>query len=764
VVAVIPRGKTALESSDLPLSHFGPKGLLSVDKRGRVMVPVGDGLLIQEDGHWNHVDRSSGLRGPVYAILQDREGSIWLGLSGHGLARWLGYPEWEHFNSDNGLGSDLVYEVLPVAGGAVWAGTDSGLFLGRDAGAGWSWIRQTALGDIPIHSIRPDPQGRFWLGTEARGAARFDPRTGKVEWFGKSRGLTAESPYTLMLDQEDRVWAASLSGLFVADLKTLQFHSVNEVPAALCFAVVEAPGGEIWAGSTRGLFRLAGNRWRWYSTKDGLSHNEVLSLAVDNNGDILAGYQFASGIDRIRPNGSGLTVTKARTAPGDPKGTTYFLGFDAGHRLWAGTNRGVDVLDGVTWRHYDQHDGLVWDDCDLNGFATAPDGTVWIGTSGGLAHFSAGDEIPWKDPPVAIITSLTLGTSHVDTSQRVSVRHDANALAVTYSALTFVRESAVTFRYKLAPLFAEWRETRERQLQFPGLPPGSYSLELQARDGWGRWSSQSTTFSFVIQPPWWQSWWCISLLSAACLGAFALVLRLRSHAAKQRERELVYLVEARTKELEQANDGLQQVSSQLQMANRELSHLSGTDALTGVANRRMFDQTLEKEWERARRMGTPLSLILADIDHFKSLNDALGHQKGDECLKLVAEELAKVGKRATDLIARIGGEEFAMLLPATDPLQAMELAEAARLCVEKLGIRHPNLSAGASVTISLGIASVTDNLFPSAQALVGGADRALYGAKHAGRNRAFLFKPGLADEGRFLSDADDYAVEPIHFG
>ena len=325
-IAVMRRGRSAFETPDLPVSRFGPKGLLSVDKGGRVIVPVGEGLVIQEDNHWRQIDRRSGLLGPVYAILQDREGSLWLGLSGHGLARWLGYREWEHFNSDSGLGSDLVYEVLPVPGGAVWADTDSGLFLGRRVGGDWTWRRQTNIGDAPVHSIRPDRQGRLWLGTEGHGAARFETQTGRAEWYGNSRGLTGDSPYTLLLDRESRIWAATLTGLFVADLKRLHFRLVNEIPAVFCVAVVEAANGEIWAGTNKGLFRLAGGQWRSLTTKDGLSHNEVLSLVAENNGDIWTGYQFASEIDRIHPNGSGFTITRDAGAQNDSAGTTYFFG------------------------------------------------------------------------------------------------------------------------------------------------------------------------------------------------------------------------------------------------------------------------------------------------------------------------------------------------------------------------------------------------------------------------------------------------------
>jgi diguanylate cyclase (GGDEF)-like protein len=736
-MAVMRHGETRFQTPDLPPSHFGPRGLVSIDAWGSVIVPVGDGLAIQQDGHWKRVGQAAGLHGPVYSVLQDREGSLWLGLSGHGLVRWLGYREWEYFNSGSGLESDLVYQVFPAPDGTLWAGTDSGLYRGRKSGETWSWRKEAGLGDIPVHSVRPDRQGRLWLGTESHGAARFDPRNGQVEWFDKRQGLTAPSPYVLLLDHQNRIWAGTLTGLFTADLKTLQFRAIPEVPAAMSVALIEGANGDIWAGTKQGLFQLSGGHWRRFTTADGLSHNEVLSLTVGDDGDIWVGYQFGPEMDRIRERGSELKFSHEGDPSHNSEGFTYFLGFDARKRLWVGTNRGVDVRDGGLWRHYDQHDGLVWDDCDLNGFTPMPDGTVWVGTSGGLAHFTPRDEIFWKDPPVAIFTQLTLGGKSA--AQDTSVAYKANALAVRFSALSFARQDRLLFKYRLTPLFNDWRETRQRELQFPGLSPDSYRLEVEARDGWGRWSAEPASFNFEVRPPWWRSAWFISLLTAAALSVLVAVLRWRGTAARQRERRLVRLVDERTTELKEANGTLRETTLKLQEANQYLVRLSTIDGLTGIANRRMFDQTLETEWEEAKRTGTPLSVVLADIDHFKRLNDSAGHQAGDECLKTIARELARAVKRDTDLVARFGGEEFAVILPATDHAQAAALAESIRQAIEKLEIRHPNSPTGANVTISLGIATATDDRFPTANALVGAADSALYAAKQLGRNRAQSF-------------------------
>ncbi len=164
-----------------------------------------------------------------------------------------------------------------------------------------------------------------------------------------------------------------------------------------------------------------------------------------------------------------------------------------------------------------------------------------------------------------------------------------------------------------------------------------------------------------------------------------------------------------------------------------LRQLSITDANTGVANRRRFDQVLEAELSRAKRSGNPLSLVMLDIDFFKTFNDRFGHQAGDECLKIVAETLQSVVRRSGDLVARYGGEEFGLILPITDARASCRVAEEARRRVEKLELRFSGQSA--PITISAGVCSAVPNLETTSSSLLSKADAALYRAKRDGRNR-----------------------------
>ncbi len=176
----------------------------------------------------------------------------------------------------------------------------------------------------------------------------------------------------------------------------------------------------------------------------------------------------------------------------------------------------------------------------------------------------------------------------------------------------------------------------------------------------------------------------------------------------------------------------------LAAANEELARQARSDGLTGVANRRRLDETLDLEWRRAARDFRSLSLLMIDVDCFKAYNDRYGHQQGDHALKAVATAITHSVRRPGDLVARYGGEEFAVLLADTDAFGAAEVAEKVRAAIEDLGIGHAGNLSASCVTASIGVATACpghQGIGVSQEALVAAADTALYGAKRAGRNR-----------------------------
>jgi diguanylate cyclase (GGDEF)-like protein len=177
---------------------------------------------------------------------------------------------------------------------------------------------------------------------------------------------------------------------------------------------------------------------------------------------------------------------------------------------------------------------------------------------------------------------------------------------------------------------------------------------------------------------------------------------------------------------------------ELTKANERLAKLASYDGLTGLANRRAFDETLARDFAESCRSGQPLSLIMIDVDHFKQYNDIHGHPEGDRCLQQVAQAIQSAARRPLDFVARYGGEEIVMVLPNTDAAAAAVVAETARAAVDTLQIPHSN-HPRREVSVSIGVATYTaTGASKSSELLVQYADKALYQAKSAGRNQVVL--------------------------
>ena len=211
-------------------------------------------------------------------------------------------------------------------------------------------------------------------------------------------------------------------------------------------------------------------------------------------------------------------------------------------------------------------------------------------------------------------------------------------------------------------------------------------------------------------------------------------------------------LEAKTRELDARVAEMKLLQKELEATNEKLLLLSSLDGLTGLSNRRCFDEILEKEWQRGLRNRTPLSLIIADIDYFKAYNDSYGHIQGDTCLKQVAGCLHKALFRDMDMIGRYGGEEFSAILPDTDAQGAEFIAHRMLKAVVGLSIPHHASPTASHVTISLGVATRIPHPDISSSDLIDMADKALYQAKESGRNCCRMGGGGTND---LVVSADD---------
>jgi len=367
-------------------------------------------------------------------------------------------------------------------------------------------------------------------------------------------------------------------------------------------------------------------------------------------------------------------------------------------------------------------DGLAWNDCNLNGFAAEPDGTVWIGTSGGLSRFRPHPLDGAGAPLEVVFTRLIMGQRDVSGQSNPSSGIHDNSLIAHYSALNASRENGVLFRYRLKGADSTWTETAQRELQFAQLAPGSYLLEIEARDGGGVWSGRRAEYAFRILTPWYRSWWFYLLCGLIPLLVAAAVVRSRMAELKRRERELRLLMQAQ----------------------EEITNLAFYDPLTGLPNRRLLQDRLCKTLAVSARSGLLRALLFADLDNFKTLNDTLGHQTGDLLLQEVARRLSSC-IRETDTVSRLGGDEFVVMLEDLNEYPEFAATQA-EIIAEKLlaAISEPYLLDGRECrsTASIGI-TVFGNGEEDTNEVLQQADIALYQAKSAGRNTVRFFAPAL---------------------
>lgn len=723
-------GELNFRSLDRHFDGLAVSALMLDDSEALWLGTINSGLFRRNDEGITHLGTAAGLpNNRVLSIYQDPEQSLWVGTNG-GLFRLRSAP-FVTLTRQSGLAGNFVRAVLARSNGSLWAGTSEGVSRITATGVepvtdGGEPLRQSTL------SLEELDSGEVLIGTHSHGVLRWRDGTITAR-YDRSSGLPSNDVRFIHADRHGSIWIATASGLArLQDGSMRVYLPEHGLPGDFIIAVHEDRQGTLWVGTGFGLARLDPSRDRFepislyhldqamyvYGIHEDRS-DPLLWLATDRG---IVRYHTGSGQADLIGRAAGLPVDKFFHVIDDRHGGFWLTSnqgvvrIDRGQVVAAADGR----IDQVEFELYAEGDGLL--SAQANGGAGPAaawhDGRVWVATAAGLASADPKHLTRYEDTVLPVsIEQFEADGRPVLLDEPLRLPPGTSRVAIQYAGLGFIMPQRIRYRTLLEGFDAQWVERRNQSVaEYTNLGPGDYVFRVSAAYPYGSWNGSEASIRFVIAPlPWQRTWfWLVTLLFAG--GLVVLLTRWRLHRLQQRASELRLQVNEKTRALKrQAEDFERQAR---------------IDQLTGLANRRAFDEWLAAEFRRSRLDDEALSLVVMDLDHFKQINDGYSHLVGDEVMKRVAE-LLRDHIRIGDQAARWGGEEFTLTFRATDSRRAAIISERIRVSIEHADFE--SIAPGLKITASFG---VSDNRqAASYESMLQQADQALYRAKSEGRNR-----------------------------
>jgi PAS domain S-box-containing protein len=488
----------------------------------------------------------------------------------------------------------LIWNIRRDKRGDLWVATSMGLTRLDRFGRVRSWTQKDGLGGENVRWLTESPDGSIWAALKPGGLARIDPVSGKVRRVGPGDGLACD-PEDLFVDRQGRLWLPTACGLFL-NQRPWASNRVTRVNTPESFGrsawkVLEDTQGIIWVSNGKALWSLREGLWREHRRAQGLLTDNPYVMALAGDGSIWLRHRYDAGIDRLEISGDRITSATAvvRADPTTAIGTA-FHGFDAFGNFWRGTTDGVEVLHANRWTRFTTENGLVSNDCDGEAFWADADGGVWLGTSGGLAHYLPGN------------TALLRPVVADPTIVRLQMDQPARLIHVEFSTLNYKAEQLAQFAYRLDR--GPWIDSLERNITIGGVEPGVHHLEVRSRVRDGPFSPLVAASEFRVDRRWNETWWARLLALVSVLIAITLFVRWRLSAAERRQEELEAVVTARTTNLSKANRALDEATRELRKSE---DRLKNAERLAHVGHWDWNIKTNEFSWseEIFRIFGVP---------------------------------------------------------------------------------------------------------------------------------------------------------------
>jgi diguanylate cyclase (GGDEF)-like protein len=685
----------------------------------------------------------------IWKLYRDRAGTMWVG-STDGLSRQDSVSGallsvFGASNHPNGISESDILSMLPLSDGTIWLGL-------RTKGIDIIDPVRGRLKTIVPSAADPDdklPRAFVWgmvempghdiyLGTY-RGLYRTD-LSGSAVHRVPIDGREANLGVTALLEADDRLWVAGVNdGLWATSVghepkrPSEHFDSAALTDPRLT-TLARGNSGDVWIGTRNGLNRLTLATRKLEkipaspAVPGGLSAGYISSLMLDQAGRLWIAT-MGGGIDVLVGQHDGKPVFHTiGPADGLPDSNVDTVLADRRGRIWAATDTGIAVIDPDNFTVHALHraDGVAVSAYWSGSGAVTARGELLFGGIGALTVVRPERYQPWQYHPPVVVTEVRAGEKLVpsarfndeNASAELQVLPDANSLAVEFASLDFTAPEQNRYAYWLEGYDHDWvaADSTRRLAAYTNLPPGNYTLHLRGSNRDGVWSQTVVHMPISVLPAWYQTIWCKLGEVFGVIGFGLLMVQRRTAYLRRRQRELERQVAERTAELEKSK--------------RQIELIAYQDALTGLPNRRMFIADFQKHLVLESRRAGRFALLLIDLDHFKQINDTLGHDAGDAMLVEAASRLQSA-VRHSDCLARLGGDEFAILLTDT-----VDMAAAEAIClriVESFTAPIPFNGIDMRTSPSIGMA-----LYPAhgtnQDTLYKAADLALYDAKAAGRN------------------------------
>jgi diguanylate cyclase (GGDEF)-like protein len=755
-------------------------GALFQDRCGRLWVGTTNGLDVWDGHGFSYFGKIDGLYdSSVACISQDAEGNVWVG-SGVGLNRFAA-TKLQAFTLS--VGSDTAFNDRIGADGAdgAWCATNMGMWHLSPT----KTVRCEYLSRLEGHfeGVDQGADGALWAFTD-HASGVYD--VWHIQPNRKGANLDPDS--LASVDSKPDVTCTKLAlpwpiNVAVPDGNSLIAFSPNRVsrilPGKLAWTKTGMPDsfqfcgeydsrGNLWVGSTAGLIRWANNRETLMN--DGLPvGTHVLALDASDANDIWLATdhglaEFQNGRSSVFGAESGL-----------PDTNLFEILRDRHNNLWIGSNVGITRIAEQDIEAYRNHRAgkiayRLFGTSD--GIRSFPTEYIAARDATGKLWFSGNRSVTLADPDLSVLNpvkpSVSIEEATVDgiplsVNSVVSIAPGAGRFSIRFAGLSFQAPEKVRFKYKLEGLDSNWTDAvSSRSAFYPFLPPGRYSFRVIASNNDGIWNFKGATVTFILRPHYYETAWfktlCLVTFVLFLIGLYYVRVRQIVNHSRELERQVAKrtsqllesnkqlqeaqatlaahydeladrnrALEAVQAELKAHNEELRQTRETLAKANAHLEALATTDGLTALKNHRSFQVQLEIEWERYKRYGHYMSVIMIDVDRFKQYNDTFGHPGGDEVLKRVSTILKGIA-RESDFVARYGGEEFVVIAPETDEAGAVKLAERMRVAIE-----YADWTL-RSVTASFGVATASI-VMQSGADLLAASDAALLRSKADGRNR-----------------------------